>query len=408
MNKKFKKIRRRIDFVRQKIADRQQIGRIVQVPVKALLMGDEGGIDAKKYAILSGNPLRTSTPINKSPHAHLLQTYEQIGKDIFAPEYFKTLPYYLNGLKCLDLTGFYFDARREDEIIKVAQEFVNRDIGKSTTIRRRGQSPDNAPIMVRPIVASSYYQIKDGHHRSSLIARKEVDTVTVQIVDYPVSTLMQDLLLNVLWINGRKDLYQPVPIPEVENWKLVRKCSDRFTMMKDFLVENSLLSPNLQNYLDIGSSYGWFVSQMKYLGFQSLGVERDPLASKVGEICYGNLPEMTVNMDIVRFLTTSKDTFDIVSCLSVLHHYVLGKGAVPAEDFIQLLAQKTKKILFLDTGQSHEKWFSNELNAWTTEFIPKWILTHSSFSNVIPLGKDTDDDGEFKGNYGRTLFACLK
>src|ERR1035437_4155651 len=98
-------------------------------------------------------------------------------------------------------------------------------------------------------------------------------------------------------------LYQPLDYPEIQqSWKLLRRCSDRLALMKGFLSTAGLLETPRRTYLDLGSSYGWFVKRFEEWGFRSTGVERDLVSSSVGFHCYGLRPEQIRGGDIGRFL----------------------------------------------------------------------------------------------------------
>jgi hypothetical protein len=227
----------------------------------------------------------------------------------------------------------------------------------------------------------------------------------------PVLTPLQQLLLDGLWINKQKWLYQPVESPELQDeWVLVRKSTDRFSWMKNFL-QNKKTEPHKQTYIDIGSSYGWFVKQFENIGFQSYGMDRDPFGIEVGFRVYGLKRDQITHSDIamgLEGLVANKKKFHIVSCLSVLHHFALGKTSMDAETLINMLDKITSNVLFIDTGEEHEPAFGDLLKGWSPEFIRKWILSHTSFKEVIPLGIDQDRKPPFQGYYNRTLFACVK
>ena len=66
------------------------------------------------------------------------------------------------------------------------------------------------------------------------------------------------------------------------------------------------------------------------------------------------------------------------------------------------------KVLFFETGQSHEKAFGEKLSKWTDDFIINWLKENTTFKHIINLGKDEDNIPPFEGYYGRTLFACFR
>ncbi|MGA2616876.1 MAG: class I SAM-dependent methyltransferase [Thermoguttaceae bacterium] len=211
-----------------------------------------------------------------------------------------------------------------------------------------------------------------------------------------------------MWTNGERILYQPIDSPEVTGyWTPIRRCTDRLEMMTRFLCTAGVNVGN-STFLDIASSYGWFLSEMRKLGSEVHGIERDPVAISVGELVYGVPRDHVTRGDCVRVLRACDRRFDVVACFSILHHFALGKGSVPPEDFIRLVDQATRTVLFLDTGQCAEAWFKKSLAAWNPDFIEKWLLRNTTFTRVLRLGTDCDNIGRYKNNYGRTLFACTR
>lgn len=263
--------------------------------------------------------------------------------------------------------------------------------------------------MVRPIKHSDCYQIIDGHHRAALAHMRKQRDIQVLVMSDPVLTPLQSLLLDVLWTAGQCKLYQPIKSPELEReWVSVRRCDDRLAKMRRFLEENNLMPPATRTYLDLGASYGWFVAQMGRLGFAAQGVERDPFATSVGKLVYGLNESNFHRSDCTRFLKNESGTYDVVSCFSVLHHYALGRGDVSAEEFIRLIDKITGRVLFMDTGQSHEAWFKDSLGEWDADFIEAWLRKHTSFQTIVRLGIDEDAVAPYQDNYGRMMFACLR
>lgn len=386
----------------------------INVPISKLLRGGENGIRAAKYAELTNNFLRPSTSVYNGPHLKFLQLYEQIGDNILQNDILQTTDYYKNALECMNLTGSYFYDIPE-KIKVLAERFIKQHKGEKLNLPEQpGQSSYNQPVWVRPIKFSSCYEIIDGNHRIARAIMRGEDYIKVFVYEKEaVLTPLQQLLLDCLWINKQKWLYQPVNADEIkDSWILVRNCEDRWQMMYAFLKQQHMLSKNFQkSYLDIGSSYGWFVKKMQDIGFNSFGMERDPFGMQVGFKVYDVNVKQIIHSDIILGLEKeqhSRKKYDVVSCLSVLHHFVLGKSSMSAEFFIKLLDSVTDQILFLDTGEEHEAAFNGKLNGWNIEFIQKWITEHSTFSKVICLGKDQDRKKPFEGYYNRTLFACLR
>ena len=75
---------------------------------------------------------------------------------------------------------------------------------------------------------------------------------------------------------------------------------------------------------------------------------------------------------------------------------------------VHLLDKITKKVLFIDTGQAHEKQYAGKLEDWTDEYIIDLIKDNTGFKDVIRLGSDSDNMGNQQQNNSRTLFAYIK
>ena len=385
------------------------------VQISKLLRGGHNGIRAAKYAELTGNFLLPSTSIFEGAHVKLLQLYNQIGDEIFNDEILKDTDYYKEAVNCMRLTGSYFYDRPE-QIKVLIERFIKQHKGEKINYPvQPGQSAPDYPVFVRQIRYSSFYEVIDGNHRIARAIMKGDESIPVFIYEKePALTPLQQLLLDCLWINKQKWLYQPVDKPELKDeWKLVRACSDRFGMMKLFLDRQELLGhkQKKKTYIDVGSSYGWFVSKMGELGFNACGIERDPFGMEIGFRVYGLQKQQIIHSDIILGLegqVKKRNIYDVVSCLSVLHHFALGKSSTSTENLIRLLDQITGKVLFLDTGEEHESAFGQDLKGWNPAYISRWIKENSTFSDIIPLGLDQDRVQPFENYYNRTLFACIK
>ena len=379
--------------------------------MKNLLRGGENGVRAYKYSEITNDFLRPSTPVSDGPHIELLRLYNDIGDKIIEKEIFIETPYYKNALTSMSLCGsqFYINP---SYIVKVAKRFIRQYNGEdlSKLPRQPGQSAPDIPITVRSIKYSSYYEVIDGNHRIARAYMQGKKHVKVTLIDdAEVYTPLQRLLLDVMWTGQRKWLYQPVQAPELkENWTLSRKSTDRLDKINAFLKEKGLLPPDSKSYLDVGSSYGWFVSKMDQAGFESYGLEQDYIAISVGIQIYGLKQKQIINSNLELFLKEASDTFDVVSLLSVLHHFELSHDSIKPEELIRMIDKLTNKVLFFETGQSHEQAFGKRLSKWTDDFIIGWLKENTTFQHIINLGKDEDNIPPFEGYYGRTLFACFR
>jgi hypothetical protein len=224
----------------------------------------------------------------------------------------------------------------------------------------------------------------------------------------PRWTPLQRLVLRMGWPNGRVEIYQPVPSPEFgTEWHVIRICEDRLNLMIRFLMDCGLGPALCRSYLDVGSCYGWFVARMAGQGYNARGIEIEPLSPTLGHVAYGLDPERIVVGDCVDILK-SQPPVDVMSCLSLAHHFLLGHGKCSAVELLALIARKARRVLFFDTGEEQEAWFKNSLAGWTPDHVRNWLLCHTDFDEVVALGIDGDSREPYQDNYGRTLFACIR
>jgi SAM-dependent methyltransferase len=379
-----------------------------QVRVDAILRGGEAGIPAGQYARLTGDLLRPSTRVMDGPHVELLRLFAQEGWACLAPGRFEQTRYYANACECLRLIGWYFfSVRRPEQVREVAGRFL-KQFGEGQPVpdgTEQGHSPRGDPILLRPILDSKCYELVDGNHRLAKAVVSGSEFVRAAVMGAPVSTPMQDLLRDVLWQESRREVYQPVPFPEVGGWHVVRRCDDRLARMLECLAEKGITEGS---YLDLGSSYGWFVAAMKQRGYRAQGVERDPAAIRVGQFAYGLGPDEVWQGDLLEIVSDLREPRDVVSLFSVVHHAMRGRMAVGAEELVRLVFRATRRVLFFDTGQEHEEWFRSELAGWNVERIEGWLRSHTGCREVWRLGVDADARGNYRRNFRRTLFACVR
>ena len=295
--------------------------RVRKINIDKILMGGEGGIGGNHYSVITENITRSSTRITESPHYLFLKEYNEIGESIFNFGVFEKTAYYKNASECIDYNVNYFEITKKDLIIENAKFFINNLYLKAESFEgiKNGHYKKGSPIQLRPIKNSNYYELIDGNHRIACAMIQGEQTVNAIIKRKSTSTAAQDLITSVAWQKNKKELYQPVNLPEVEDWPVIRVCNDRFTLMKGFLEKHMLLG-KLSNYLDIGCSYGWFVDKFQTeLKIESHGIDIDPFALKVGYDIYKIPPGRLRRFNISEYLKETNEKYDVTSLFSVIH-----------------------------------------------------------------------------------------
>jgi len=385
--------------------------KMAPIRVEACLQGGDNGVSAASFARMTGDLRRASRPISEWPHVKLLREYDRIGERLWEQEVFEETDYYRNAVLNIELFGRYFDAVVPDQVHWGARRFAYAYRGLNGELSSQ-KVPDyerdpSEYIAVRPIKHSACYQVAEGHHRLAIAYLQGAREVRGLILQPSVTTPIQDLLLDVSWLKGRRELYQPIESPELREWVLVRRCSDRLTKMTEFLGAEGLMPPASDSYLDVACGYGWFVTEMQKAGFRAEGVERDPSAIAVGKVMYGLHPKQLHRSDAVGFLQALQSSYDVLSCFSLAHHFLLNRSGVTAEELLHLLDSATGRVMFFDMGQSHE-YPGEKLAGWDPDHIHHWLEVNTTFSRIVRLGEDEDSVPPFQGSFGRTLFACIR
>jgi hypothetical protein len=391
------------------------------IRVDACLLGGDSGVSPARFARLVGDIRRASRPVSEGPHVRLLRRYDEIGEQLWEPGVFEQTEYYRNAELNIEICGNYHGAVTPDQIHRGARRFVSNYCGSPL---QGGQSDEREywEIAVRPVKDSACYHVLEGHHRLAIAYMKGVRTIPALIMQPPVMTPVQELLLDVLCQDERRELHQPIDSPEVAGWVLLRRCSDRLAKMTQFLHTEGLMPPASSSYLDVACSYGWFVSEMEKVGFRADGVERDPMAISVGQVMYGLKPGQVHRSDCVAFLRALRDRYDVTSCFSIAQHYLLNHLNVSAEELVHLVDLATRRVMFFDMGQCHElrekvdcwnpdhayhEW-PGKLEGWNPDYIHHWLEANTTFTRIIRLGADEDAVPPNQHSFGRMLFACVR
>jgi len=400
-------------LMRKRIADLRLKMRMTPIRVDACLQGGDNGVRAASFARMVGDILRASRPISEWPHVTLLRQYREIGEWIWDRNVFEETDYYRNGALNIEIFGRYLDAIIPEQILQVAQRFV--DAYRSEETDCFVNAPRDARnrykcVTVHPIRNSSRFQVYTGHHRLAIAHMKRIEEIPALILQPQVTTPLQDMLDDVLWPAGSREIYQPVAAPELDRLVLLRRCSDRMTKIIEFLRSENLLPPVCGSYLDVACNLGWFVSEMTKIGFHAEGLDSDPAALSVGRVVYGLKQERLHRASAVTFLRGLRDGYDVTSCFSLAHHFILNRLSVSAEEFLHLLDAATRRVMFFDMGQGHEDFeeWGEKLKGWDAERIRRWLGGNTSFSRIVELGPDEDAVPPNENRYGRTLFACVR
>ncbi len=396
-----------------------------EIPVDRLLVGSQAGRPLEAWIEETGDYDRASLRLIDSSYVSFLNLIREDPERLENDSFLRSTDYFRMAHLCAASVGKWFGAKEDAGILERVRAFGKMlpelegddqpDLQSLGGEALQGKTQRGDPIRVFSIRNSCFYELQDGHHRAALTVLSDKRAIDALVLGEKW-TALQRLVLQGVQTRGRMELYQPIDAPEFDgDWKLVRRCTDRFSMMERFLKESGI-EGKTRSMLDLASSYGWFLKAFSDLGFTSHGVERDAVAVKIGRAAYRLGSDAVRMKSVERFLKRNRDRFDIVLFLSILHHFVIGRestgwfsrsGDAAARKILSHVDRACGHVLFFDTGQEHETWMKEKLPGWNPDFISRWLRENSTFDEIVPLGTD-EDVKTYPGNYARTLFACVR
>lgn len=188
---------------------------------------------------------------------------------------------------------------------------------------------------------------------------------------------------------GRNGFYHPVIFGK-RTYAGKRNCDDRWAVIHGIMQEY-----NPDSVLDVGCAEGWMLREInKEFGCFTLGI--DGLSNRV---LTGELSRLR---DDVPFLSIMKKKlepddmhklpkFDVIICLSLVHHIIKIKGVDAGREFVAGLRDRTNKALVFEMGSSDEKlmkWHGNmpEMEHGQDRFMTEF-LESAGLQNVRKVGE---------------------
>jgi SAM-dependent methyltransferase len=361
-----------------------------EVELSKLLIGGEHGVPSAIYARLTGDLMRPSRPILESPHVQLLKAYREEGDGVFAPGRFEATAYYQNAARCIELYGDYFAAKDPRDLVGKARKFCHMSDGMMYSEHHESESAPGSYVKIRHISYSDCYEVIDGHHRLAVACVNGIEKYKCYVDPFKtVFTPLQQMVVDANWPSERREIHQPLPAPELAGWRVLRRCDDLLDAMTCHLEKIGVQGGT---YLDVGCSYGWFVSRMASRGFRATGIDRNLGAINLGRLAYG-LPECATRAgDVASFLETQHDRrYDVVSGFDILHPFMLGSMSITAEEFIRRVDEVTGSVLFLDADLSPEGPPAKRPACWDAGCIGDWLRRHTTFDDIEVLDLEPDD-----------------
>jgi SAM-dependent methyltransferase len=194
----------------------------------------------------------------------------------------------------------------------------------------------------------------------------------------------------LLRLSSSKFKYQPTlrtaifPVYALER---TRPCEDRWAIIRSFMPAES------KTILDIGSNSGYYLFRFADLGYLCHGIESDPDLVFFTSLQNYILNTKSVSCECGKFdlqFVQYMPSYDVVLCLSLMHHIIMAEGIDVAEATLRGLAQKTNHVLFYEMGQSNETkadWSHRlpQMNPDPEVWISQWLIK-CGFMKVKTIG----------------------
>jgi SAM-dependent methyltransferase len=356
-----------------------------------------GGVERKAaatHARLLNSPKLPSTPISDSAYAQLLNDHCERGDTIFHPDLFAATAYWKHALACIRQYGHYCSHTDLAGVTEKARRFIGMFKGTQLDSANPHESRAGSLVEVRRIAHSRCFEILDGHHRLAIAWKNGQTHFRCAVLPTePSLTPMQMMVMDSLWMFGKRRLLQPLPCPELREWPVVQHCDDLMRLIDGWLRKHGVGSGT---FLDIGCGYGWFLAEMRKRGYRVRGIERDAAIGTIGVAAYGLRDHIQFG-DASVVLGELDEPHDVVCCLGLMHDARYDQDSISMAILLRELDRLTKHVLFIDVEACrkarNQPWrlpFGEALNRLT------------SFEHIDVLGTDGDQ------GQNRQILACYR
>jgi SAM-dependent methyltransferase len=379
----------------------------MRVDPSLLLVGAQGGHDAVAFASATGLLGLGSTPMDRSPHVGLLHDAIECGRPLTDDE-LRASAYWAFAHRVAEIDGSWFGARSDSEYLDVTRNFIDWALERSPRVTGSAGTRFEDNILVAAISGSPMFQIIDGHHRVAKAIARGDTSLRVDRTWLGTETPLQRRLLRLNANERRlKTLRQPVPARDVETgWLVASDCTDRLLRMVHFLEQLPDDDVPPRTYLDVGSSYGWYLGKMKQFGFSVLGVEPEAGAVEVGTSFYEIEPDEVVVGEPIEFVERMTGSFDVVSCFGLLSAFDGSSGRDEAGRLIKAMDGVVDRVLFVDSDE--DPTYAALPPGANPASLTRLILDTTSFRQAVDLGDNHDPVGPWSASTSSRLIALVR
>jgi len=200
-----------------------------------------------------------------------------------------------------------------------------------------------------------YFSLYDGHHRIAILLfmKKPVELTICER-----SPNWEKLINELKNMYKGKNLYQPIPHPDFNNWNSSRDNK------KENILKTVSMKYNLHSMIDLGICHGYTLYELKDVVKKGIGVESNPIRYKIANMLLSNIGFSCFNEDIFSFIKHNNDEVDCILALAVFHHFFSNHSLNEFKEFLKLISQKTKYLIYELPHSKEEqyKWIPSDIN----------------------------------------------
>jgi SAM-dependent methyltransferase len=285
------------------------------------------------------------------------------------------------------IDGTWFGARDDEGFLDVTRNFIDWGLARAPRVTGSAGSPFGDNILAARIAGSPMMQVIDGHHRVAVAIVRGETSLRVNRTWLGSETPLQRRVHELNRSHRRaRTLQQPLPALEVAGWAVTSDCTDRLLRMMQFLAAEGSRTARRETFLDVGSSYGWLLGEMKKFGYDVLGVEADARARDIGTSFLGLVPEEVVVGSLTESLEKLPDSYDVASCFGLPEMLGGQNGRDSVGRLFKAIDRVVDGVLFVDTDER----LASPGTSPSAGSLSRLLVDNTSFQRVVDLGENHD------------------
>lgn len=147
----------------------------------------------------------------------------------------------------------------------------------------------------------------------------------------------------------------------------------------------------MESAVDLGANVGWFAFKLAELDIPCIAVERDARFVRIGLYARKKSGRSEASFLVMGLTPRGVDLLPPADCflvLSIWHHLVREHGLPTATAMLSGVWEKTRKVLFFDTGESEmpPSWGLPEMAPDPQTWLASYLAETCEGATVVHLG----------------------